>query len=267
MPPIQAFKESTGYYSTLAHEHTHWTAASSRCDRQLGKRFGDAAYAAEELIAELGAAFTCAHLGLSTEAREDHAAYIASWLKVLKSDSRAIFTAASKAQQACDWLIQRGGVSAPALERAGMTTHDIIPVTKEADIVPPSSLEQAREFARHSKAANTLRGYRSDWLDFCQWCQGHGLAPIPALPETVAGYIAECAGHLKTGTIQRRLNAIAEAHKAVGLDSPASTGIVRNTLKGIRRTLGTATAQKAAALSSNKLLRRIDHLCNLPASQ
>jgi antirestriction protein ArdC len=109
MPSFQAFVESVSYYSTLAHEHTHWTAGASRCDRQLGKRFGDNAYAAEELIAELGAAFTCAHLGLSTEPRADHAAYINSWLKVLKADKRAIFTAASKAQQACDWLIQRSG--------------------------------------------------------------------------------------------------------------------------------------------------------------
>jgi len=109
MPPFQAFLESVSYYSTLAHEHTHWTANVSRCDRQLAKRFGDNAYAAEELIAELGAAFTCAHLGLSTEPRADHAAYIQSWLKVLKADKRAIFTAASKAQQATDWMIQRSG--------------------------------------------------------------------------------------------------------------------------------------------------------------
>jgi antirestriction protein ArdC len=109
MPPFQAFVNGVSYYSTLAHEHTHWTAAASRCDRQLGKRFGDNAYAAEELIAELGAAFTCAHLGLSTEPREDHAQYIQSWLRVLKADSRAIFTAASKAQLATDWLIARAG--------------------------------------------------------------------------------------------------------------------------------------------------------------
>jgi antirestriction protein ArdC len=107
MPPFQAFVESVSYYSTLAHEHTHWTANAGRCDRQLGKRFGDHSYAAEELIAELGAAFTCAHLGLSTEPRKDHAQYINSWLKVLKADKRAIFMAASKAQQATDWLIQR----------------------------------------------------------------------------------------------------------------------------------------------------------------
>jgi antirestriction protein ArdC len=109
MPPFQAFRESAGFYSVLAHEHTHWTASASRCNRELGKRFGDAAYAAEELIAELGAAFTCANLGLSTEPRPDHAQYIQSWLKVLKADSRAIFTAASKAQQAADWLLTRAG--------------------------------------------------------------------------------------------------------------------------------------------------------------
>ncbi len=107
MPPFAAFKDNVSYYSTLAHEHTHWTSREGRCARELGKRFGDSAYAAEELIAELGAAFTCAHLGLSSEPREDHAAYIQSWLKVLKADKRAIFTASSKAQQACDWLVQR----------------------------------------------------------------------------------------------------------------------------------------------------------------
>jgi antirestriction protein ArdC len=118
MPPFAAFTENVSYYSTLAHEHTHWTAPAARCDRQLGKRFGDNAYAAEELIAELGAAFTCAHLGLSTEPREDHAQYINSWLRVLKADSKAIFTAASKAQQACDWLIERAGESARIAEVA-----------------------------------------------------------------------------------------------------------------------------------------------------
>lgn len=107
MPPLQAFRDSLGYYSTLAHECTHWTSHPSRCDRQLGKQFGDHAYAVEELVAELGAAFTMAHLGLSTEPRPDHAQYIQSWLKVLKADKRAIFTAGSKAQQACDWLTQK----------------------------------------------------------------------------------------------------------------------------------------------------------------
>jgi hypothetical protein len=117
-----------------------------------------------------------------------------------------------------------------------------------ADLVPLPlpSLEHAREFIRASKAENTLRGYQSDWRAFCAWCEGHGVCPLPATAENIAAYIAECAGHLKPGSIQRRLNAIAEAHKAAGLDSPTHNAIVRNTLKGIRRTLGTAQSRKAA---------------------
>lgn len=107
LPPFAAFFTAMDYYSTRAHETGHWTSAESRCDRELGKRFGDSAYAVEELVAELTAAFTLAHLGLSSEPRADHAQYIASWLRVLKADQRAIFTAASKAQQAADYLIQR----------------------------------------------------------------------------------------------------------------------------------------------------------------
>jgi antirestriction protein ArdC len=92
------------YYATLFHEIIHWTSPSGRCDRQLGKRFGDQAYAGEELVAEIGAAFLCAELGVSLQPRPDTAAYIASWLKVLKADNRAIFSAAAFAQKALDWL-------------------------------------------------------------------------------------------------------------------------------------------------------------------
>jgi antirestriction protein ArdC len=109
LPPFAAFFTPMDYYSTRAHETAHWSSAASRCDRQLGKRFGDNAYSVEELVAELTAAFTLAHLGLSSEPRPDHAQYIASWLKVLKADERAIFRAASKAQQAADYLIQQAG--------------------------------------------------------------------------------------------------------------------------------------------------------------
>jgi integrase len=125
------------------------------------------------------------------------------------------------------------------------------PNRRDGDIAPLPSLERARDFARHSKAENTLRGYRGDWKDFCGWCGARELCPLPATPETVAAYIAECAGRLKVGSIQRRLNAIAEAHKAVGVESPTSSGMVRNTLKGIRRTMGTAPVQKAAALTDD----------------
>jgi len=119
-----------------------------------------------------------------------------------------------------------------------------------AELVPPS-LDRAREFARHSKAENTLRGYGADWRDFCAWCERSAQRPLPASPEAVAAYIAECAGRLKVGSIQRRLNAIAEAHKAMAVDSPTAAGIVRNTLKGIRRALGTAVVQKAPALTAD----------------
>lgn len=105
MPPFEAFRDAQSYYATLAHESCHWTRHESRLDRDLGrKRFGDEGYAREELVAELGAAFLCADLGLRLEDRDDHAAYIASWLKVLKDDRRAIFTAAAHAQRAADYL-------------------------------------------------------------------------------------------------------------------------------------------------------------------
>ena len=122
-----------------------------------------------------------------------------------------------------------------------------------ADVVPLPALpsEQVRQFIRASKAENTLRGYSADWRDFCGWSEAHSVSPLPAAAEAVAAYIAECASHLKPGSIQRRLNAIAEAHKAARLDSPTHNALVRNTMKGIRRTLGTAPGQKAAALTDD----------------
>lgn len=104
MPPFEAFVDPIAYYSTLAHEATHWTGAKNRLDRDLSGRFGKESYAAEELVAELGAAFLAADLGLSVDARDENAAYVQSWLKVLKSDSKAIFTAASMAQRAADFM-------------------------------------------------------------------------------------------------------------------------------------------------------------------
>jgi antirestriction protein ArdC len=110
MPSEDAFcgtatmSRSEGYYATLVHELTHWTGAKHRLDREMGKRFGDNAYAAEELVAEIGAAFLCAELGITQETRADHAQYLAQWLKLLKDDSRAIFSAAAKASEAASYL-------------------------------------------------------------------------------------------------------------------------------------------------------------------
>ena len=105
MPLFESFRSPEAYYATLAHELTHWTKHDSRLARDFGrKRWGDEGYAKEELVAELGAAFLCADLALTPEPGEDHAAYIQSWLKVLKNDKRAIFAAAAHAQRAADYL-------------------------------------------------------------------------------------------------------------------------------------------------------------------
>lgn len=112
LPDFGDFHDAEAYYATSAHEHIHWTRHESRLNRSFDqKRFGDEGYAMEELVAELGSAFTCAHLGISAEPREDHASYLAHWIKVLKSDNKAIFTAASHAQKATDFLLQAGGVT------------------------------------------------------------------------------------------------------------------------------------------------------------
>jgi antirestriction protein ArdC len=105
MPPFESFVDAESHASVLSHELCHWTRHPSRLDRDLGrKRWGDAGYAMEELVAELGSAFLCADLSITPEVREDHAAYIESWLKVLQDDKRAIFTAASHATKAVDFL-------------------------------------------------------------------------------------------------------------------------------------------------------------------
>jgi antirestriction protein ArdC len=105
MPRFEQFRDPISYYSVLGHEHIHSTGAEHRLNRDLQNRFGSDAYAIEELIAELGSAFLAAHLGISIEPRSDHAAYLSSWLRVLRCDSRAILTASAKAQEAVDFLI------------------------------------------------------------------------------------------------------------------------------------------------------------------
>jgi len=105
LPPFEAFKDKESYYATALHELTHWTKHKSRLERDFSaKRFGDTGYAREELVAELGAAFLCADLGITPEIRDDHAAYLGHWLNVLKEDKRAIFSAAAHAQRAADYL-------------------------------------------------------------------------------------------------------------------------------------------------------------------
>jgi len=106
MPGKNDFKSSEHYYSTLFHEIGHWTGHSTRLDRKLGNRFGSHEYAAEELIAELHSAFQSAKCGINSEA--NHAAYLKSWVSLLKDNNRAIFIAASQASKAADYVAELG---------------------------------------------------------------------------------------------------------------------------------------------------------------
>jgi len=144
------------------------------------------------------------------------------------------------------------GICRPESTGADMVPLPAVPARPLLPLPGPlPPLEKVREYVRASKAENTLRGYKADWRDFCAWTEAHGLSPLPATSETVAAYIADCAGRLKVGSIQRRINAIAEAHKAAGLEPPTHAPIVVNTMKGIRRTLRTAPTQKTAALTAD----------------
>ena len=105
MPDLHRFEDSSSFYAILSHELIHWTSPDDRCPRRFRPTtFGTTNYAREELVAELGAAFLCADLGLSLTPRSDHAEYIAGWLDVLRNDKRAIFQAAATAQKAVDFL-------------------------------------------------------------------------------------------------------------------------------------------------------------------
>lgn len=103
LPAKHAFAEQDSYYATALHELVHWTGHPLRRNRDLRGRFGEDAYAMEELIAELGSSFLCAHCRI--DGHLQHAAYLSSWLRVLKNDRRAIFTASAKAQQAADFAL------------------------------------------------------------------------------------------------------------------------------------------------------------------
>jgi antirestriction protein ArdC len=115
MPAFTQFKSPEGYVCTLLHELSHWSGARTRLNRDLSGRFGDASYAMEEIICEISASFLCADLQIQCEPRVDHAPYVSSWLKVLRNDKKAIFTAASKAQEAANYLKE---LAAVAQERA-----------------------------------------------------------------------------------------------------------------------------------------------------
>ena len=104
MPEIEKFNSVESYHAVELHELVHWSGAKPRLDRSIGTDHHSPDYAREELVAEIGSAFLCASLEITPEVRPDHAGYVASWLKVLKADKRAIFAAAAQAQKAADYL-------------------------------------------------------------------------------------------------------------------------------------------------------------------
>lgn len=116
MPPFSAFTDEEAYHGTACHELVHATGHQRRLGRTFGKRFGDEQYAVEELVAELGSAYICARLGYSPSFRS--ASYLQSWLRVLKADNRAIFSAASFAGQAADWLWKESAERSDHMEAA-----------------------------------------------------------------------------------------------------------------------------------------------------
>ena len=121
MPDVDRFTSPEAYCATALHELVHWTGHPTRLARQFGRRFGDAAYAFEELVAELGSAFALGHIGLVEATIEGHAAYLQSWLQVLRRDRTAIFTAARHAGEAFEYILAR---QLPADTSAGSEAAD-----------------------------------------------------------------------------------------------------------------------------------------------
>lgn len=114
MPSFARFRDAATFYGVWLHENGHASGAKHRLDRDLSGRFGSASYAFEELIVEFASAMVLADLGIACHPRPDHAAYIASWLGLLEAEPRALFTAASKAQQVADWMHARQPQTAEA---------------------------------------------------------------------------------------------------------------------------------------------------------
>src|SRR5580658_5417859 len=109
--------------------------------------------------------------------------------------------------------------------------------------------DRARELARHSRSPNTIRAYESDWSHFTSWCGNLGIVSLPAMPGTIALYLAAMAESYRLSTIRRRIAAICLQHQAQGFDSPTKDEMPRSVFRGITRTLGAATQQKVPLLA------------------
>jgi Site-specific recombinase XerD len=128
----------------------------------------------------------------------------------------------------------------------------IATVNYQSQPVQPLLESKINEYINHAKADNTIKAYRSDWADFTFWCDNNSLQSLPALPEVVAAYLVDLVErNYKTVTLERRLISIAKAHTTAGYDDITKSAIVKETWKGIKRTVGTAQNGKAPAVSSD----------------
>ena len=111
-------------------------------------------------------------------------------------------------------------------------------------------VEDARDYAAHAKALNTLNAYRIDWADFSEWCALYRLECLPATARTVALYLTNLAWTHRVSSLYCRLSGISQAHQAAGYVTPTTDAQVRLVFQGIRRTLGSAPDQKNAAITA-----------------
>jgi len=140
LPRFELFRTTGLYLATLAHELVHWTGAKHRLDRLTNDRFGSAGYAFEELVAEIGAAFVCARLGIAADHINDHASYVGHWLAAMRADKKLIFKAAALAQTAADLVLANAGDA----DRVGAATP--APRATPAPIAAPSAPQHAFAF-------------------------------------------------------------------------------------------------------------------------
>lgn len=105
LPARELFPSAMMYYATALHELGHWTGHSSRIGRDLANTFGSQDYAREELRAELSSFFLSARIGIPHDPGQ-HAAYIDSWIKVLREDHNEIFRAAKDAEQIAEYVLE-----------------------------------------------------------------------------------------------------------------------------------------------------------------
>ena len=133
----------------------------------------------------------------------------------------------------------------PATISAVFDDSQQLTTTQGRELALGDALSRAQELLRHSLAPNTRRAYAADWRHFSSWCQANHRMALPALPETVGLYLTTLAESHKVSTLTRRISAISQAHQAAGFDSPTEAAVVRQLMKGIRRTLGTAQTGKS----------------------